>query len=39
MPVPERMAHALGHAGASITVTSLTDIIAFALGTSSGTRP
>ena len=35
MPVPERMANALGHAGASIMVTSLTDIIAFVLGTTS----
>ena len=35
LPVPERMALAMGHAGASITVTSLTDVIAFALGTTS----
>ena len=35
MPVPERMANALAHAGASITVTSLTDMFAFVLGTTS----
>ena len=35
MDVPERMANTLALAGASITVTSLTDIIAFVLGTTS----
>ena len=35
MSVPERMANTLAHAGASIMVTSLTDITAFVLGTTS----
>ncbi|XP_058455375.1 NPC intracellular cholesterol transporter 1-like [Malaya genurostris] len=32
LPLPERMGLMLKHAGASITVTSLTDIVAFAVG-------
>lgn len=32
MPIPERMARALKYAGVSITVTSVTDIAAFAIG-------
>lgn len=32
LPIPERMARALKHAGVSITVTSVTDIAAFAIG-------
>jgi len=35
LPVKERMARAMGHAGVSITVTSLTDLFAFALGSTS----
>ena len=31
-PIPERMALAMRHAGVSITVTSVTDIAAFAIG-------
>lgn len=34
MSVPERLGRALRQAGVSITVTSLTDIVAFAIGTS-----
>jgi len=34
-PVPERIAQALSHAGASIMVTSLTDFVAFAISVSS----
>ena len=32
LDIPERMARALKHAGVSITVTSVTDIAAFAIG-------
>lgn len=32
--IPEKMAHMLQHAGASITVTSFTDVVAFAIGAS-----
>ena len=32
LPIPERIATALKHAGVSITVTSLTDILAFGVG-------
>ena len=32
--IPERMSLALKHAGVSITVTSVTDVAAFAIGTS-----
>uniref|UniRef100_A0A0P5P9V2 Patched domain-containing protein n=1 Tax=Daphnia magna TaxID=35525 RepID=A0A0P5P9V2_9CRUS len=32
LPIPERMARAMKHAGVSITVTSVTDIAAFAIG-------
>ena len=35
LPVRERMARAMGKAGVSITITSLTDLFAFALGASS----
>jgi len=35
LPVPERMAKALSHAGVSIMVTSLTDFVAFAISVSS----
>lgn len=31
-PIPEKMAMALKHAGVSITVTSVTDIVAFGIG-------
>ena len=31
-PIPERIALTMKHAGMSITVTSLTDILAFAVG-------
>jgi len=34
-PVPERIAQALSHAGASVMVTSLTDFVAFAISVSS----
>lgn len=34
-PVPERIAQAISHAGASIMVTSLTDFVAFAISVSS----
>lgn len=33
-PVAERVALALSHAGAAITVTSLTDVVAFIIGAS-----
>jgi hypothetical protein len=33
MDVPERLGRTLRQAGVSITVTSLTDIVAFAIGT------
>ena len=32
LPVHERIAFAISHAGASITVTSITDILAFGMG-------
>lgn len=32
MPIPERIALMLKHAGASITVTSFTDVVAFLVG-------
>ena len=35
LPVKERMARAMGSAGVSITITSLTDLFAFALGATS----
>jgi hypothetical protein len=35
LPVPERIAEALSHAGVSIMVTSLTDFVAFAISVSS----
>jgi len=35
MPVPKRVATCMGHAGVSITITSLTDLLAFALGSTS----
>uniref|UniRef100_A0A7S2IXU5 SSD domain-containing protein n=1 Tax=Haptolina brevifila TaxID=156173 RepID=A0A7S2IXU5_9EUKA len=35
LPVKERMARAMGHAGVSITITSITDLVAFLLGTMS----
>jgi predicted RND superfamily exporter protein len=35
LPIQERMGQAMGRAGVSITVTSLTDLFAFALGSSS----
>ena len=35
VPVPERMAKAMAKAGVSITITSLTDILAFILGSTS----
>jgi len=35
VPVPERLAEALSHAGVSIFVTSLTDFVAFAISVSS----
>lgn len=35
MPAAERIAHAMSHAGVSITVTSITDVLAFALGSTS----
>jgi len=31
-PIPEKVAMALKHAGVSITVTSVTDIVAFSIG-------
>jgi len=34
-PIPERIAQAMSHAGASIMVTSLTDFVAFAISVSS----
>ena len=34
-PIAERMSHALGHAATSISVTSITDVVAFAISTSS----
>ncbi|KAG7201439.1 hypothetical protein KM043_004199 [Ampulex compressa] len=33
-PLPERIAHALGHAGSAISITSLTDVVAFIIGAS-----
>lgn len=38
LPIPERMARALKHAGVSITVTSVTDIAAFAIGATTVSR-
>lgn len=38
-PVHIQMAHAMRSAGVSITVTSLTDILAFAVGTSTVHMP
>ena len=38
LPVPERVAAALKHAGVSITVTSLTDILAFGVGATTVSR-
>lgn len=35
LPVPERIAKAMAHAGVSVTITSITDIMAFLLGSSS----
>jgi len=35
MPVVERMSHAMGTAGVSITITSITDLFAFILGVTS----
>ena len=35
LPVPERIARTMASAGVSITITSLTDVAAFALGTTS----
>lgn len=32
--IPEKMALMLSHAGASVTVTSFTDVVAFAIGAS-----
>lgn len=32
LPIPERLGRSLSHAGASITVTSLTDFLAFCIG-------
>lgn len=34
LPLVERMALSLKHAGVSVTVTSITDIVAFAIGAS-----
>ncbi|KAJ8305936.1 hypothetical protein KUTeg_016481 [Tegillarca granosa] len=34
LPLPDRIALALKHAGVSVTVTSITDIVAFAIGAS-----
>lgn len=34
LPVRERIAHALSHAGVSITITSITDVVAFGIGSS-----
>ncbi|CAE8654753.1 unnamed protein product [Polarella glacialis] len=36
LPIPERIAKAIAHAGASVMVTSLTDFVAFAISVSSG---
>jgi Niemann-Pick C1 protein len=33
-PLPERVALALSHAGAAISITSLTDVVAFVIGAS-----
>ena len=32
LPLPERMGMAMKHAGVSVTVTSVTDILAFGIG-------
>ena len=34
LPIPEKIAMSLKHAGVSITVTSVTDIVAFGIGAS-----
>lgn len=34
LPLPEQIAMAMKHAGVSVTVTSVTDIVAFAIGAS-----
>lgn len=34
LPLPEQVAMTMKHAGVSVTVTSVTDIVAFAIGAS-----
>ncbi|XP_065576700.1 patched domain-containing protein 3-like isoform X2 [Artemia franciscana] len=36
LPIPERIGLAMRHAGVSITVTSLTDVVAFGIGATTG---